>query len=89
MVSAGAKLGAGVIVNHHVSVGHDAVIGDFAQLCPGVRVSGGCQLGEGILMGSNAVAVPLKRIGDWATLGAGSTAFADVPAGTTRVKLGR
>ena len=89
VVSTGARLGAGVIVNHHVTVGHDVRIGGFAQLCPGVRVSGGCQLGEGVLMGSNAVAIPLKRIGDWATLGAGSTAFADIPAGTTRVKLGK
>ena len=89
VVSTGSCVGSGVIVNHHVTVGHDVRVGGFAQLCPGVRVSGGCQLGEGVLMGSNAVAIPLKRIGDWATLGAGSTAFADVPAGTTRVKLGK
>ena len=30
-----ARLGRHVIVNVHASLGHDSVIGDFAQICPG------------------------------------------------------
>lgn len=87
VVSVGTRIGDGVIVNHHVCVGHDVVIEDFAQLCPGVNVSGGCYVGEGAFMGTNAGTIPLKRIGAWATVGAGTTALRDVADGETRVRV--
>ena len=89
VVSVGASLGEGVIVNHQVCVGHDAQIGDFAQLCPGVCVSGGCVIGEGALLGTLAGTIPLKRVGSWATLGAGSVALKDVADGAAVVRLTR
>lgn len=87
VVSTGAKLGAGVIVNHHVCVGHDVAVGDFAQLCPGVNVSGGCGIGEGALMGTNAGTIPLKRVGAWSTVGAGTVVLRDVPDGASVVRI--
>lgn len=87
VVSAGARLGVGVIVNHHVCVGHDVIAGDFAQLCPGVNVSGGCAIGEGALLGTNAGTIPLKRVGAWATVGAGTVALRDVADGASVVRL--
>ncbi|MBQ7666784.1 MAG: acetyltransferase [Kiritimatiellae bacterium] len=89
VVSCGARLGEGVIVNHQATVGHDAEIAGFCQLCPGARVSGACVLEEGALLGSNAAVSPLKRVGEWATIGPGAAALADVPAGQTLVKLAR
>jgi sugar O-acyltransferase (sialic acid O-acetyltransferase NeuD family) len=89
VVSVGTKMGDGVIVNHQVTVGHDVTLGDFAQLCPGVRVSGGSTLGEGALMGSNACTIPCVRIGAWATVGAGAAALRDVQEGGSWVRLGR
>ncbi len=89
VVSVGASLGEGVLVNHQVCVGHDAQIGGFAQLCPGVCVSGGCVIGEGALLGTLAGAIPLKRVGAWATLGAGSVALKDVADGGAVVRLTR
>jgi serine acetyltransferase len=87
VVSTGARLGAGVIVNHHVCVGHDVAVDNFAQLCPGVNVSGGCEIGEGALLGTNAGTIPLKRVGAWATVGAGTTALRDVADGASMVRL--
>jgi sugar O-acyltransferase (sialic acid O-acetyltransferase NeuD family) len=87
VVSTGARSGAGVIVNHHVCVGHDVVVDDFAQLCPGVCVSGGCSIGEGALLGTNAGTIPLKRIGAWATVGAGVVALRDLADGGSAVRL--
>ena len=87
VISCGATLGRGVIVNHHVTVGHDCAVGDFAQLCPGVRVSGGCRIGEGALLGSNAVTLPGRKVGAWATLGAGGLALRDIPDGESRVRI--
>ena len=89
VVSVGASLGEGVLVNHQVCVGHDAQVGDFAQLCPGVCVSGGCVVGEGALLGTLAGTIPLKRVGAWATLGAGSVALKDVADGAAVVRLTR
>ena len=89
VVSCGASVGAFTIVNHQATVGHDAAIARFCQLCPGARVSGACSLGEGALLGSNAAISPLRRMGEWSTLGPGAAALADVAPGQTLVKLSR
>jgi sugar O-acyltransferase (sialic acid O-acetyltransferase NeuD family) len=87
VVSVGVRLGEGVLVNHQVCVGHDVRVGDFAQLCPGVCVSGGCELGEGALLGTLSGTIPLRRVGAWATVGAGTMAFRDVAEGQSVVRL--
>ena len=89
VVSVGARLGQGVLVNHHVSVGHDVTVGDFAQLCPGVCLSGGCEVGEGALFGTLSGTIPLKKVGAWSTVGAGTLALRDVADGATVVRLSR
>jgi len=78
-------LGTGVLVNNHVSVGHDSAVGAFSQLCPGVRVSGNCTLGELVFMGSNAVVSQGIKVGDGAAIGASSFANRDVADGQTVV----
>lgn len=87
VVSVGSVIREGVIVNHQVCVGHDVMVGGFAQLCPGVCVSGGCEIGEGALLGTQAGTIPLKRVGAWATVGAGMTALRDVEDGATVVRI--
>ena len=87
VISVGARLGRGVIVNNLASVGHDVDIGDFAQVCPGVAISGGCTIGEEALLGTNATVIPLKRIGAKATLGAGGLALRDIADGESIVRL--
>jgi sugar O-acyltransferase (sialic acid O-acetyltransferase NeuD family) len=89
VISVGVRLGEGVLVNHQVCVGHDARVADFAQLCPGVCVSGGCEIGEGALLGTLSGTIPLKRVGAWATVGAGSVVLRDVADNTTVVRLSR
>ncbi len=82
-VGPGAHVGRHVLVNVSASVGHHCTVGDFAQLCPGARLSGGATMGEGAFVGSNGVTVPLVRVGEWATLGAASLAVRDVPPRVT------
>jgi acetyltransferase EpsM len=74
-----AVVGRHVIVNVGASVGHNNVIGDFSQVCPGARLTGGTVLGEGVFVGSNAVTVPGSKIGAWSTLGAASLLVRDLP----------
>ena len=87
VVSCMVRVAEFAIVNHHVTVGHDVTVGAYAQLCPGVRVSGGCVLGEGTLLGSNAAILPGKRMGNWSVLGAGSVAMTDIADGAHVVRV--
>ena len=87
VISVGTRLGRGVIVNNLASVGHDVTIGDFAQICPGVAISGGCVIGDEVLLGTHATVIPLRRIGAKATLGAGALALRDIAEGESIVRL--
>jgi sugar O-acyltransferase (sialic acid O-acetyltransferase NeuD family) len=80
-----ARLGDHIIINHHVSIGHDSTLEDFCQISPGGRVSGFCKIGRGATVGSNAVVAPQKSVGTFATLGAGSFAAIKVPDHATAI----
>ncbi|SDH16976.1 sugar O-acyltransferase, sialic acid O-acetyltransferase NeuD family [Pseudomonas benzenivorans] len=45
MVGVDVRIGKGVIVNAHVTVDHDAALGDFAHLGVGVHLAGGVRIG--------------------------------------------
>jgi sugar O-acyltransferase (sialic acid O-acetyltransferase NeuD family) len=77
-----AVVGRHVLINVSASVGHHSTIGDFAQVCPGVRVNGHCQVGRMAFLGSNAVIHPGKRVGENATVAAGSFVVRDVAPNT-------
>lgn len=85
ILTANIQLGDFVMVNLCSSVGHDACIGRWTTLSPHCDVTGGVEVGEGVFMGTHAALIPGIRVGDWAVVGAGSTAFRDVPAGATVV----
>jgi len=88
VVSVGTKVGEFAIVNARSGVGHDSVLGDFSQVCPGASLSGATVLGERALAGTNASTVPGVKVGDDATIAAGTTAFADVAANSTLSPFG-
>jgi len=87
VVSRNTRLGCYVIVNHQATLGHDCEVADYAQICPGVRVSGGSRIGEGALLGSNAVTIPGVAVGAWAVLGAGGVALRAIPDGGHQIRL--
>jgi acetyltransferase-like isoleucine patch superfamily enzyme len=72
-----------VIIDMHVSVGHDAVVKDFCAVFPGARVTGRCRVGEYALVGSNATLLPATIVGDRAVVGASSLARGRVEPDTT------
>jgi serine acetyltransferase len=76
-----------VHVNLACTVGHDAVLEDYATLAPGVHVSGHVVVEEGAYVGTGANVVERLRIGRWSVVGAGSTVLANVPANTTAVGI--
>jgi sugar O-acyltransferase (sialic acid O-acetyltransferase NeuD family) len=77
-------LGAHVQVNLACTIGHDAVIGDFSTLSPGVNISGCVHLESGVFVGTNACIINGKsgsplRIGEGAVIAAGACVTKDVP----------
>lgn len=82
-VSVNCKVGAGVLLNDGVKLGHDVVIGDYASVFPGTGISGGTVVEEGASIGGHAFIVPCRKIGAYAHVAAGSIVFSNVRAGTT------
>ena len=83
ILSCNAEIGDHVLINQHCTIGHDTLLAAFAQVAPGGRLSGCVILREGALIASNAVVQQNREIGAWATVGAGSFAVTNVPAGAT------
>ncbi|MBR4580610.1 MAG: NeuD/PglB/VioB family sugar acetyltransferase [Lachnospiraceae bacterium] len=82
-ISVNCKIGAGVLMNQMVNIGHDTTIGDFTNIMPFSGISGNCKVGEKVNIGGHAFIIPGKKIGDGATVAAGSIVFSNVKAGTT------
>jgi sugar O-acyltransferase (sialic acid O-acetyltransferase NeuD family) len=94
VVCAGSILTVNVSVEPHAqinldcTVGHDAVIGAYSTLSPGVHISGNVTLAPYTFLGTGAVTVngipgrPLV-VGEGAVVGAGAVVTKDVPDGVT------
>jgi len=91
IVAAGArftnniKAGNFGIYNLNCTVGHDCVIEDFVNICPGANISGNVTLKEGAYIGTGAAILPGVTVGRYATVGAGAVVLNDVPDGVTVV----
>ena len=82
-VSVNCNIGPGVLLNQMVNVGHDVTIGGYTSIMPGTCISGSCKIGSEVNIGGHAFVVPGRKIGDGATVAAGSVVFTNVKAGTT------
>lgn len=83
IVSERAQIGRHVILNFAAMVGHDGLVGDFAQLCPGARMNGQCGAGVASFLGANAVLAPGKKMGARSVLGGASFLTDDLQDGAT------
>ncbi len=83
-------LGRHVQINVACTVSHDAIMGDFATLAPGVHVAGCVHLGRRVWVGTGAVLINGTQdapivVGDDAVIGAGACVTKNVAAGVTVV----
>lgn len=85
IISPNATIGRHVIVNQRVSIGHDAVLEDFSQVCPGAQINGGCRIGRGALVGSNASIHQERVVGEYAVVGANAQVVRSVEPHTSVV----
>jgi len=83
VVAPRAKIGNHVLINCSAGIGHDSVLEDFAQVCPGARVNGMCTVKKYAFIGSNASLHPGITVGTAATVGANSQVIRSVRPNTT------
>ncbi len=88
VVSVGTDIGKFVIINARAGIGHDSVVGDFANVAPGVSLSGHTTLGADVFMGTNSCTAPGLTVGAGARVACGTPVLADVPAGATLSPFG-
>lgn len=82
-ISPDVRLGRLTYVNFCVGIGHDAVLGDYVQVNPGVQIGGFAQIDAGVLVGSGATIREGVRIGEDARVGSGSVVLGRVREGAT------
>ena len=75
------KIGNYVIMQS-CSIGHDAVIGDYATISPYSHILGNAVISQGAFLGTNSVILPHTVVEDNAYVGAGSIVLRRVKAGT-------
>jgi sugar O-acyltransferase (sialic acid O-acetyltransferase NeuD family) len=79
IVSTLAKIKDHVIINLACTIGHNTVISDFSCINPGSNISGDVLFEEGVLAGTNSTVLEKLQIGKYATLGAASLTYTNVP----------
>ncbi|MEH2062271.1 MAG: acetyltransferase [Nostoc sp.] len=82
-VSCDTSVGNFVTVNTRSGIGHDSKIDDGCTLSSHVDLGGYVELGRGVFIGSSANLLPKTKIGDFATIGAGSVVLRSVKSGVT------
>jgi len=82
-ISPGAVIGSHAMISNMAIIGHDCRVGDYVSVMPGAAVSGDTHLDEGCLIGTNAAVIEKRRVGAWATVGAGAVVVSDIPPNVT------
>jgi len=77
------EIGDHTALNLFTAVGHDARLGRYCQLQSYSEATGGVCLEDGVLMGTHATILPGVRVGEGATIGAGSVVVRSVKAGSS------
>jgi len=87
VLSPNCRIGRHAIINQRAAVGHDAILDDFCNICPGAQLNGSCRVGRLAVIGSNASIYQGRRIGDGATVGANSMVVRDVAPETSVIGI--
>jgi sugar O-acyltransferase (sialic acid O-acetyltransferase NeuD family) len=82
IVSPSASIGEHVLIQSNAYVAHDVVLGDYANVSPGVLVNGRCRVETRAFVGAGAVLLPDVVVGSDALVGAGSVVTKPVSPGS-------
>lgn len=79
VITTNVVLGSACIINPNCFVGHDTILEDYVSLMPASNVAGEVHVGTGCFFGINSCVINQLDIGEWSTIGAGSTVISDIP----------
>jgi sugar O-acyltransferase (sialic acid O-acetyltransferase NeuD family) len=68
----------GALINLNATIGHNSIIEQYAEICPGVNISGNCIVKEGAFIGTGANILPGIIVGKGAVVAAGSVVTKNV-----------
>lgn len=83
VISCNVKTGEDTVFTSHVTAGHDVCFGRCCHVGAYAFFGGGSAIGDNVTVHPHASILPGVRIGDGATVGAGSVVARDIPGGTT------
>lgn len=83
VISCHAKIDDFATINIGCTVGHDVSLGRGCTLSAHVDLTGFAEIGEGAFFGTHAAVLPKSRVGNYATVGAGSMVLRSVKPGAT------
>ncbi len=79
VVTPGARIGRGVLLNTSSSVDHESVVADFAHVSAGATVGANAAIGARSLVGLAAAVMSGRRVGADCLVGAGALVTRDLP----------
>ena len=85
VLTVNVSIGKHVMVNLDCTIGHDAVLNDFATLYPSVNVSGMTNIGYGSELGTGMQIIQGKTVGEYSIVAEGAVVVQDIPAKCTAV----
>jgi sugar O-acyltransferase (sialic acid O-acetyltransferase NeuD family) len=95
IIAAGVRFTNGIIIgnfgiyNLNCTIGHDCIIQDYINICPGANISGNVTIQKGAFIGTNACIINGQSstsritIGENVVVAAGAVVVRDVPDGAT------
>lgn len=86
-LTTGIQLGRHVHLNLNVTVGHDAVLEDYATVNPGATISGNVVIGTEAMIGTNAAIIQGMTVGARSVIGAAAGVVRPIPADVVAVGI--
>jgi len=83
VIASDARIGGLATLNIGSTVGHDAIVGDYASIMSHVDVMGWTKIGRGAFVGSHASVLPRVEVESESVVGAGSVVVRRVERGAT------
>lgn len=82
-ISCEVRIGDFVAIQPYCAIGHDSQIGAFSHFNAYAFMGGYAQCAEGVTLHTGAKVLPRKKVGAWATVGAGSVVMRNVKTEVT------
>lgn len=87
IITVNIEIGSHVIVNLDCTIGHDAVIKNYATILPSVNISGATLIDECVSVGTGSAIIQGIKIGANSIIGAGSVVVKDIPENCVAVGI--